>query len=208
MKEISCLIFDLGGVLTLPQRMDKVDEMAATLGAGLRRESFHAAYFAQRAAYDRGDITAEEYWRRVGGDLGIVPAEVAIGRLKRIDIESWFNMNAGMIELLREARGKVGRLALLSNLPVEGASHLRSSYDWLGLFDVLVLSCETRSIKPDAAIYRHCLERNAARAGDSLFIDDSEANAESARELGMSAIGFVGLEDLRRSLAGGYLLAR
>ncbi|HET7839638.1 MAG TPA: HAD family phosphatase [Rectinemataceae bacterium] len=208
MKLIRCLIFDLGGVITLPQKMEKVDEMIEAIGLRLPRASFQSAYFAQRAAYDRGDISVEEYWRRVGRDLGAEPDGAAVDRLKKADIQSWFNINEGVVELLREARRKVGKLVLLSNLPVEGAKHLRSSYDWLGLFDELVLSCELRRIKPESEIYELCLERSGARAGDSLFVDDSPANTDAARALGMSAISFEGLEELKTGLAGGYELAK
>jgi putative hydrolase of the HAD superfamily len=207
MKRISCLIFDLGGVITLPQRLDKVDEMIGQLARGMPRAGFQTAYFAQRAPYDRGDIGVDEYWRRVGRELGVELGEAAIGRLKAIDIQSWFNINEGMVELIKEARTKVARLVLLSNLPVEGAAHVRR-YDWLALFDELVLSCEHRAIKPDSRIYELCLERSGARPGDSLFIDDSTVNAEAARSMGMSAIGFVGLEDLKARLDAGYVLAR
>lgn len=57
-------------------------------------------------------------------------------------------------------------------------------------------------LKPEAAIYRLLLERNALDPATCLFIDDSAANVAGARAVGMAAHHFTtpgGLEaDLRR----------
>src|SRR3546814_2935704 len=52
--------------------------------------------------------------------------------------------------------------------------------------DVLV-SGEVRLTKPDPAIYRLALERFDLRAETALFVDDRQANVDSATTLGMRA---------------------
>lgn len=55
-------------------------------------------------------------------------------------------------------------------------------------FEGVVVSAHERLLKPDPAIYHVLLERYALPAGECVFIDDSPANVEGARAVGMRAI--------------------
>ena len=63
-----------------------------------------------------------------------------------------------------------------------------------------VVSGDERLVKPDPAIYRALLERNGLAAKDCLFIDDSPANVEGAKAVGMDAVRFTDADTLRRDL--------
>ncbi|MFP5368521.1 MAG: HAD-IA family hydrolase, partial [Actinomycetes bacterium] len=51
-------------------------------------------------------------------------------------------------------------------------------------------------LKPDPAIYRLLLDRYGLAARDCVFIDDSKANVEGARSVGMHAIHYAEPMDL------------
>jgi putative hydrolase of the HAD superfamily len=209
MRNIRCLMLDMGGVLTQDQRLDKVDEMMRLLGVSCSREDFHAAYYAQRAEYDRGAYDGEEYWRRVARALGARPVDGSLGRIVQTDLESWFNMRPAMLEFLGDARGRVGRVVLLSNIHADGASYLREGEGraWAGLFDALVLSCEHKLLKPEREIYELALDAAGALSSETLFVDDNAANVEGARAAGISSFRFAGEEDFLATLAREYELS-
>lgn len=69
------------------------------------------------------------------------------------------------------------------------------------LFGDIVVSGEVKALKPQPPIYRLLLDRNGLMAGDCVFIDDSPANVEGARALGMDAIHFTGAPALGDELA-------
>ncbi len=73
-------------------------------------------------------------------------------------------------------------------------------------FRAKVVSGQVKQLKPEPAIYRLLLDRNGLAAGDCVFIDDSIANVEGARAVGMDAIHFTGAEALSRELAARGLL--
>lgn len=52
-------------------------------------------------------------------------------------------------------------------------------------FDGLCLSCRTHSIKPDAEFFRKALDMASSLPQDTLLIDDSQKNCESAASLGI-----------------------
>ena len=67
-------------------------------------------------------------------------------------------------------------------------------------FRGVVVSGEEHLIKPDPAIYRLLLDRYHLEASTTLFIDDSPANIEGAREIGLATHLFRGAGRLRADL--------
>ena len=222
MKRVSCLILDLGGVLTEDQDQARVDEMMTLLGLSAAseaaRESFVASYWKRRTDYDRGLYGAAEYWGRIASDLGLDPArrlsrrldlDDRLGRLVDADLRSWFTMRPAMTDFLRGAKGRVRTLVMLSNINEDGARYVREGGGraWSGLFDELVLSCEHRLLKPEPEIYALALGRAGARADEALFVDDNPDNVRGALNAGLSSFRFEGAEDFRLKLARDYELA-
>jgi putative hydrolase of the HAD superfamily len=208
-KRITCLMLDLGGVLTHPQRTDKVDELMRLLGLACPREAFMKAYYAERSEYDRGAVDAAEYWRLVARGLGVPHRESSVPDLVRVDLESWFNMRPGMLDFAGGLRGRVARLLILSNLHRDGARYVREGEgrSWASRFDEVILSCEHEVVKPEREIYELALRAAGARPSEALFVDDNPENVEGARAAGLSSFVFAGLEDFRSRLAGEYELS-
>ena len=63
------------------------------------------------------------------------------------------------------------------------------------------------SLKPQPAIYQLLLDRYGLKADDCIFIDDSRANVEGARAVGMHAIHYVEPLDVRSELRRYGILA-
>ena len=72
----------------------------------------------------------------------------------------------------------------------------------LDAFDLALGSHQLGLRKPDAAIYDEALRRLGVPADAVLFFDDSRANVEAARALGMQAAHVDGPAAVRRHLAG------
>lgn len=73
-------------------------------------------------------------------------------------------------------------------------------------FRDIVVSGAENMLKPEPEIYRLLLARNGLEAGESLFIDDSPANVEGARAVGMDAVLFTDADQLARDLKDRGLL--
>jgi putative hydrolase of the HAD superfamily len=209
MKKVRSLILDLGGVLTMPHRLDKARELRDLVGADCPLEDFLEAYFAHRAEYDRGTLDRRAYWKAVASRLGAAEPGPRTDELVRVDIESWFSMRGRMLRFLGEAKGRVRSLILLSNIHEDGARFIRSapSGAWSSLFDELVLSCDHRLVKPEAGIYAIAVEAARAAADECLFVDDSQANVEGARRAGLEAFRFVDEDDFFGRLVRDYELS-
>ncbi len=165
---------------------------------------FHEAYFFHRDDYDRGQVSGEEYWRRVLKRLGMDRDQSEIERLLQLDVKSWTGMNEEMIAFIAENREKLKKLAIISNMTVDTLAYLQMNCSWLSLFDVLTFSCELGVNKPDRAIYESCLRGLAIAPGECLFVDDSVENVNGAMEAGMSAVQFTSQVEFTHRLAAKY----
>ena len=187
------LISDFGGVLTTPLQAGFV---AYQEEAGVSLEELGAAM--ARAAdehgdlplfmLERGEITEADFWASLDRHTG---AHFDLDRLRELFFEC-LRPNTPMIELVRELRGRGIRAALLTNNVREWEPLWRGKLPEVDeLFEVIVDSAFVGLRKPDPAIYSLTLERLGGVAAERcVFVDDLDANCETARELGMTAIRF------------------
>lgn len=106
----------------------------------------------------------------------------------------------GTVEILLALKDKGPPLYALTNWSAETFPKALKVFDFLHLFEDIVVSGREKMIKPDAAIYRRLLDRNGLRAGECLFIDDSAKNVEGAMAVGMQAVHYLSPEQLRLDL--------
>lgn len=208
MKAIITLLFDLGNVLTKPQDPSYVEVMRSLMGGNVAMGDFVEAYAAHRSGYDRGDIDHRRYWAQVAERLGAAISDMTFARLLEADLKSWFNINEEMIDLVRELKGRVRHIGLVSNIHWDGVRYLERSFAWKDLFEVRVYSCEHRVNKPRPEIFGIALSKLAERPENCLFVDDLQENVEGARGAGLHAIRFTDLERLRTEMERGFTLLR
>jgi putative hydrolase of the HAD superfamily len=192
------VVLDWGGVLTLLPAADDLARLGAA--CGLPGDSLAAAWLAPRHAYDRGALTAAEYWRRVGlGD------ETRLDAVLAADADCWARPNPPMADWPRRLKENGFATGLLSNVPREQWTRLRSAYErWLAYCDHLTLSFEVGCAKPEEKIYRLCIGGFGLEPRDLLFVDDRRENVDAAAALGVEAILYEGVEPLRAELAARY----
>ena len=89
---------------------------------------------------------------------------------------------------------------MLSNMPCDLVTHLRANCEWIGNFDFKTFSSEVGLIKPDPAIYELTLHGLGVSASEALFVDDREINIQAARKLGIRAIQFQSVAQLKDDL--------
>ncbi len=110
------------------------------------------------------------------------------------------------VAILHELKDRGIPLYALSNWSAEMFPHAEARYDWLGLFDGIVVSGRIGLIKPERPIFDYLLETYGLAAGDILFIDDHEPNIVAARSYGIHSHHFEGAADLRAELVSeGFL---
>ena len=194
-NKIRALILDFGGVISLPQNSENLYNILQT--SKLEHNDFMKVYLNQRAIYDNGQITGEQYWLNILQYFGFESKIQNIPSLIKEDIASWTVINDSMIQFISEIRAKFFKLAIISNMNNDVLEYLRDNFRWLELFDELIFSCEVGINKPNREIYKICLRELNLSASDCLFVDDSLENVRAAKELDMHAIQFGTMSEFK-----------
>lgn len=186
--KIKAAIFDYGRVLSLPQPPSTVERMAEICRVPV--ETFRQGYWDFRLAYDRGDLTVNEYWKSRAQTFEVNLSAEQIERIVHVDCESWSYLNPIMAGWTQQLHTAGIRLALLSNMPLELKDYLVKNLDLFSRFDHLVFSCDVRRVKPEPEIYQHCLSLLRLSPKEVLFLDDKPENVEGASNLGIPSLLF------------------
>jgi putative hydrolase of the HAD superfamily len=183
---VTWLLCDYGEVLCWPPTQDDRATLAALADWDPAGGDFSEAYWVDRPAYDRADLTAHDYWTRL---LGHGPTEEQLRRLIAADAAGWLHPNDLSLAAARRAHRRGLHLAILSNAPVEVAEQIDGA-PWLASFTKRFFSCRLRAVKPEQAAYRAVLAGLDARPEDVVFFDDRADNVAAAAEVGMDARRF------------------
>jgi putative hydrolase of the HAD superfamily len=187
------LLLDYGDVISLPYD-DRVGAEVARL-LDLTPEQLMERYWVNRSHLDSGLPTAP-YW---GGVAGRDVSDDEAAQLDAVDLGGWARTNEEMLALVEEQKAAGTRLALLSNAPhVQADAFERLA--WTAGFEHVFVSARLGMVKPDPEIFEHVLRELGAPAEDVTFVDDRQPNVDAAATLGIRAVLFTGVDDLRKQL--------
>jgi len=200
---VNTVVFDLGGVLVDWDPRYLLRELMPGREAEMEALLADVLNHAWNLERDKGESWAEA--------MAALKVEYpAWAEIFDAYTERWPETLAGShdatVAILHELKERRVPLYALSNWSAEMFPHAEEKYDWLELFDGVVVSGRVKMIKPDREIFDYLLNTFQLRAADLLFIDDHEPNVVAARSYGIAAHLFRGAEDLRRELvAQGFL---
>jgi len=117
----------------------------------------------------------------------------------------WEEMLGGPIEETVEVLAALSknpsiRLLALTNWSAETFPIAIERYDFLGLFEGIVVSGVEKTRKPFADIYHLLLDRYNVIPSEAIFIDDNERNVQAAKGLGIGGIHFKTAQSLKSEL--------
>ena len=104
------------------------------------------------------------------------------------------------VTLLKHLKHTGIALYALTNWSREKFPIARHRFDFLKLFEGILVSGEVGLKKPDPEIYQLLFDTYAFEAEGSVFIDDSLENTKAAQQVGMHAIHFQDASQLKKAL--------
>ncbi|RJE89417.1 HAD family hydrolase [Paracoccus onubensis] len=191
------IVFDLGRVLIdwLPERAFATHFTDSTaIRDWMARVDFHGWNYLQDGGRPLSDGLAEAR-RAHGADAAPLENYTANFHLTIQDPVP------GSWEIAETLQSAGHRLFAITNWSRDNWPAALAQYPRLEtLFEDIVVSGVEGLLKPQPEIYRTLLDRNGIKAGNCVFIDDSPANVEGARAVGMEAIHFTEAEALHLAL--------
>jgi len=202
---IRAVIFDYGEVLCQIAPREEFAPMARILN--ITPDRLVERYMQNRLDYDRGDLTAEEYWTGFGRENGVELTSAQVEELDRRDCGLWWNLDPQLLNWTTRLRANGIKAGVISNMFIGLAKQIRKSAPWLDCFDDYTFSAEIRLTKPDPGIYLHSLKQLGVAPHEALFLDDREANIRGAQAVGMEGLVYANPSRLRGDLeAWGFVI--
>lgn len=138
---------------------------------------------------DRGDISEDELFLRLGQLVSLEPKTIREDWLNKVHIDR------KVIEFIRNLKDAFP-IALCSNSPSPFLREILLRNHLNELFDVEVISSEIRHKKPSAEIFLYTLEKLGCKAKEAIFIDDNIDYITAARSLGITAVHYTDISAL------------
>jgi 2-haloacid dehalogenase len=190
------VVFDLGGVLIewdprhLYRRLMPEDEVEAFL--------------------DEIGFARWNYAQDLGGSWAAAVDELSARHPQHRDLiaayparfpETLAGPVTGSVEVLRDLHAAGVRLLALTNWSAETYPYAVATFEFLALFEDVVVSGVEGVAKPDAAVFQLLLERYRLNPAATVFVDDSLVNVAAAAAAGMRGVLFRGADALRADLS-------
>ena len=195
---ITAVIFDYGRVLSNSEDPVAKERMIAL--SGLDEARLFKSYWHFRHEYDLGRLNGNTYWANVARDAGTTFTPEQVENLIETDILMWTSLNEEMLAWVVALQDAGFPTAILSNMGGEMLRYMRQEFGWLAHFQHHTWSCELGIGKPDTAIYTHTCEKLGVTPAHTLFLDDKPENIEAAASVGLQAVLFQSIGQLRNEL--------
>jgi 2-haloacid dehalogenase len=201
---IDAVVFDLGGVL--------IDWNPRHLYRKLFDDETRMEHFLTEICSPGWNVSLDAGRPFDDGIAELLCRHPEEGHLIRAWKERWEEMLAGPIHgtvaILEELHAAGMALHALTNWSAETFPIGRKRFSFLDRFRTILVSGQERLVKPDPRIFHLLVERTGVVPQRTVFIDDSEKNADAAARVGFQAIRFSDPQDLRARLADLGVLAR
>jgi putative hydrolase of the HAD superfamily len=193
MANISCVLFDLGGVIVNWHNSWLIQDVSDEFQ--LQKEKLSKEYYKNLPKIATGKINEKELWNIIGKELKSKKLmNLNESLLDRI-FQKHCSLNNSMINLSKELSQKGITVGILSNTEPASYSAIEKLTS-LDHFEYKFLSYNIGYLKPNQEIYRHVIDNVPFLKEELFFIDDLKTNVESARVEGIDSVQYTDNSEL------------
>lgn len=191
MNKMKNIIFDLGGVVIDLKRQNAADALEAL---GITDAPELLGEYEQKGPFlllEQGLTTTADFYDKI---LPRCRPGTSCTEIRDAFEKFLVAIPIERLQALKELRAKGFRLFVLSNTnPLMFNHWIDLAFRQEGLsindyFDGVVTSFQEKMCKPDPEIFRHVVDRYGLDPAETLMLDDSAKNCESARSIGLNAL--------------------
>jgi putative hydrolase of the HAD superfamily len=194
-RTVKVIIFDLGKVIVDFDHFvicRKLARYCTVTPNEIYRKIFRSGLEEQ---FDEGSITNYKYFIKLKEQLQL---NITMDEFELI----WnriFKLNKGIALLIKRLK-KDYRLLCLSNTNMLHFEYCMKKFPLLQYFDDFILSYKVGKRKPHRKIFKAVLAKAHCPAPACLYIDDIAEYVQAAEAMGMKAIHFKSVQQLKRQL--------
>ena len=191
--QITTIIFDFGGVIS---KHDPFPRVSAVFEKkfGINKDEFYRTLKANDEQYLLGNISTEEFWKTVCHNTKISYDEFE----QEI---AWYELNTDMVNLIRKLKQKF-YLVILSDCYDAIYKNVLADKKLKGLFEQIFYSntLHISKARQKEETFKFVLNKLQKSPSECIFIDDKEVHVQTAINVGIRAILFKTVEQLKKEL--------
>ena len=203
MAKISCVLFDLGGVVVNWDDSWLIQDVSEEFQ--LQEEKVAKEFHKNLPAISTGKINEKKIWYNIGKELEsekLMNHDQSI--LDRL-FQKHVSVNESIISLSKKISQKDMTVGILSNTELVTYSVIENLVS-LDHFKYKFLSYKIGHLKPNPEIYKHVINNVPYPKEEIFFIDDLESNVESAHLEGIDAVQYLDFDGLLKECQTRQLL--
>lgn len=177
------VIFDLGGVLVRVEPSRFVQALAAETGQPLERMQQRLADPAPFHAFERGELTAPQFFERLCAVCEVRWHYDAFVRAWNSIVDE----DAEAMDVLERLRARY-QLLVLTNTNILHDEHIRRRWPAFARVHYWIASYQVGCRKPEPQIFQLALRQAGVPAHAALYLDDLEEHIAAAKQLGIAGV--------------------
>ena len=179
---IKAMVFDLGGVLFAEGKSVALEQLSRQYGYESKIVG-RILSSPQSIALRRGLLSDGEFWTWAREQL---PPTYDTALIK----ECWYSgyeLDPDIFHLISELRNRYRVIAFSGNIKSR-VEFLEQKYHFRHLFHVEIYSFDHHVTKPDGEFVQILIVKSGVKADELVYVEDNEAYAQTARELGIKVV--------------------
>ncbi len=191
---IKAIIFDWGGVL----HDYKNDEFISFFSKkfSLNRKKYREFWIKKNDDMCENKITFNEFLSLMNKQFSLNLTENEYLKL----YSKYKGLRSRLLERIKKLKGKYKLAILSNNYRKLYLSDVFPRKQLKKIFSVIMISCFYGIRKPNKKIYKICLKKLGVSPHEAIFIDDKLENIKAAKSLGIKAIQFKSLTQMKNDL--------
>ena len=188
-NNIKNIIFDLGGVILNIDTQRSINAFTDILGENNKEFVKKYNEFNLLDRLEKGEITPEQFR---GTLKGIIPQKISDQQIDTAWNSMLLDFPRERIDLLYKLKQNYRTFLLSNTNKIHYNFYTKQLNEQFGiknlseLFEEEYMSFDLKMRKPDKEIFHYVLYQNNLLANETLFIDDTLENIESAKEIGIN----------------------
>lgn len=189
---IKLLIFDFTGVCFTDEETPYLQNLAKEYNIDFEKvNDFYLKYILEA---ERNNISGIKAWKNFLSDLSL-DLDPKVEIKKMMSLKKEITSNFDLLKLLKNKYN----LAFFTNYCKEHYEILLGMFD-ISIFDYGIASYMINSRKPEMKGFNMIMDHFGVNPSETLFIDDSKKNVESAKKLGINIIHLKDAKNLKEDL--------
>jgi epoxide hydrolase-like predicted phosphatase len=193
---IKAVTFDLDGVYFTPESYPRFKRALPKTVTDPLIIDLVLSKSSELMRFKRGDLSESEYWDYVRHSLGVSLDNNQIGEL----LAESYEVDSLVVDTIKRIRSLGIKTCICTNNFPTRIKALDSKFHFLSGFNVKIISYETRSVKPEPAIFQTLIKKAGCLPSELIFADDNITNVTAAKNLGVNAFLYQSFNDFIKNL--------